>query len=56
MDTFFDLDTERVGQIVDSTVTLIQRLSKVIGPEFGDVSLWLHRRDSMGRFSNVVFL
>lgn len=53
---FFTLSTEEVGRIVDATTGLIEKLSTTVGPEWGDVTMWLHHRDADGQFPDVAFL
>ena len=52
---FFELSNAVVGQLCDDVIDLIARISKIVGPEYGDVSLWLAARLPDGLFSESVF-
>ena len=52
---FFELTTEKVAGLCDDVVEIIQRVSGAVGPDYGEVSLWLWQRNSSGVFPQSTF-
>lgn len=52
---FFELTNQVVGALCDDVLTLIEEISRVVGPRFGDVSFWITKRDSEGLFPDSAF-
>lgn len=52
---FFELKLEEVAILCDDVIELISFISAAVGPEFGDVSLWLACRQPDGLFGDDVF-
>lgn len=53
--TYMQLTLEEAAEICDSTLNLISEISDRIGPEFGDVSLWLTYREANALFPDTTF-
>jgi len=53
--TFFELSIERVAALCDDAIELIFKIARVVGPEYGDVSLWLFRMSADGFFAEPTF-
>jgi len=49
------LSTKDVGELCDSVISLIEKLLRTVGPDFGDAELWIHRRGENGRFPPECF-
>lgn len=47
---FFNLTISEVGTLVDAVVSLVRKISKVVGPQFGSIDIWLRNRDGDGTF------
>lgn len=52
---FYELKLDEVAVLCDDVIELIFLISFNVGPNFGDVSLWLVRRQSDGIFSEETF-
>ncbi len=53
--TFFELSIDRVAALCDDVIELILKIADVVGPDYGDVSLWLFPRGSDGFFPESTF-
>ena len=52
---FFELSIDRVAALCDDVIELISKIADVVGRDYGDVSLWLFRRNSDGFFPEKTF-
>ncbi len=52
---FYELKLDEVGVLCDDVIELISLISSTVGPAFGDVSLWLVRRQCDGIFGEDTF-
>jgi hypothetical protein len=52
---FFELSAGRVAALCDDVIDVIQKVAETVGPDYGDVSLWLSRRDATGLFPSSTF-
>lgn len=52
---FYELSAGRVTTLCDDVIDVIQKVAETVGPDYGDVSLWLSRRDTTGLFPPSTF-
>jgi len=52
---YIQLSATEVQALFLAAIELIDRISSLLGPRFGDVALWLFRPDASGRFSEAAF-
>lgn len=49
---FFSLPKQRVATLCDDVLEVIQGVADVVGPDYGEVTLWLYREIQMTSFRN----
>ena len=52
---FFELSAGRVATLCDDVIDVIQKIAETIGLAYGDVSIWISRRDATGLFPLSTF-
>ncbi len=52
---FYMLDYRSCETLMDSAISLIRKIGEVVGARYGDVNIWLHDRNSEGRFAAEAF-
>lgn len=52
---FYQLSAGSVATLCDDVIDVIQKVAETVGPDYGDVSLWLSRRDTTGLFPPLTF-
>ncbi|MDD1777226.1 MAG: hypothetical protein LUQ65_03585 [Candidatus Helarchaeota archaeon] len=53
---YIQLSIDEVAELCDLSIDLIKQISKTIGVEFGNVDLWIYKRDKSGRFPEEAFV